>query len=192
MTQIQRAVTTVFVFACSLSLGPGTPVQASQDSPAIAAFNGRVQDYVRLHRRLEGPVPVTKVSRDMAEVRRAMDSLAAGIKRERGGFRQGEFFTADVARDLKALISEGCGGDLRGLLAIVQEETPAGLNPPPVGSRWPVEAGHAMIPPNVLCRLPSLPEELQYGFVGGHLVLWDMHADLVLDVLPNVLRTTWA
>ena len=35
--------------------------------------------------------------------------------------------------------------------------------------------------------LPPLPDELQYRLVGGHLVLVDIHACLVVDILRHVL-----
>jgi hypothetical protein len=188
MTQIQRAVTAVCILSCSIATSAGTLAAPPQDSPAIESFNQRVQDYVALHRRLEGPVLTTTL--DMRHVRQAMDALAARITQERKDARQGEFFTREVAGELKARIREGCGGDLQTLLAIVQEETPPGLSAPRVGSRWPTAAAHGMIPPAVLCRMPQLPVELQFGFVGPHLVLWDVHADLIVDVLPNAIAMT--
>jgi hypothetical protein len=44
-----------------------------------------------------------------------------------------------------------------------------------------------MTPAVILEALPPLPEELQYRFVGPTLVLLDVHADLVVDILPNAL-----
>ena len=43
------------------------------------------------------------------------------------------------------------------------------------------------MPVNVLCQLPSLPTELEYRFVNRDIVLWDVHADLVVDIIPNAL-----
>jgi hypothetical protein len=36
--------------------------------------------------------------------------------------------------------------------------------------------------------LPPLPSELQYRMVGGDLVLIDVHASVVVDILTNVLN----
>ena len=41
--------------------------------------------------------------------------------------------------------------------------------------------------PALLAALPALPEELQFRFVGRDLVLVDVHADLVLDILKDAL-----
>jgi hypothetical protein len=47
-----------------------------------------------------------------------------------------------------------------------------------------------MIPPSVLCSLPALPEELQFRFWDRSLLLWDYHANLIVDILPNALPST--
>jgi hypothetical protein len=46
--------------------------------------------------------------------------------------------------------------------------------------------GNAM-PPCVLHALPELPIELQYRFVGVDLILIDIHADLVVDILRDAI-----
>jgi hypothetical protein len=44
-----------------------------------------------------------------------------------------------------------------------------------------------MIPPEMLARLPELPEPLQYRFVGGHLIVLDTEARLVVDYLEETV-----
>jgi len=39
----------------------------------------------------------------------------------------------------------------------------------------------------LLEALPPLPVELQYRFIGRDLLLVDVEADLVIDILPNAL-----
>jgi hypothetical protein len=46
------------------------------------------------------------------------------------------------------------------------------------------------MPPCLLNALPALPPELRYGFVGPHLVLWDVDAGLIVDFVPDALRIT--
>ena len=43
------------------------------------------------------------------------------------------------------------------------------------------------MPVVVIDVLPPLPDELQYRLVGGHLVLVDIHAGLVVDILRHAL-----
>jgi hypothetical protein len=37
----------------------------------------------------------------------------------------------------------------------------------------------------LLWALPALPGELEYRIVGRDLVLWDEHAALIIDFIPN-------
>ena len=43
------------------------------------------------------------------------------------------------------------------------------------------------MPPSLLMALPQLPRELDYRIVGRDLVLHDVNADLVVDIIPNAL-----
>jgi hypothetical protein len=45
------------------------------------------------------------------------------------------------------------------------------------------------VPPQLLQVLPPLPPELQYRIIGRSLVLWDHHANLVVDYLPGAFTT---
>jgi hypothetical protein len=48
------------------------------------------------------------------------------------------------------------------------------------------------LPPLILMWLPTLPEELEYRLVDYDLVLWDVYADLVVDVIPYALAHPWS
>jgi hypothetical protein len=45
------------------------------------------------------------------------------------------------------------------------------------------------MPPNVLESLPTLPKnkDLEYRFVGRHMILRDGRADLIIDYIQNVV-----
>jgi hypothetical protein len=44
-----------------------------------------------------------------------------------------------------------------------------------------------MMPQDLLAAFPPLPPELEYRFAHHDLVLWDMHVDLVVDVLRDAV-----
>jgi hypothetical protein len=64
-----------------------------------------------------------------------------------------------------------------------------------VNDRWPGTALTTM-PPDLLAALPPLPPELEYLFAHRDLVLWDVRADVIIDVLRDAVpleraRTPW-
>jgi hypothetical protein len=45
-----------------------------------------------------------------------------------------------------------------------------------------------MMPPELLRLLPRLPAGLEYRFMDRDLILWDPHANLIVDFIPNALE----
>lgn len=48
-------------------------------------------------------------------------------------------------------------------------------------SAWAMET----VPHALLDRFPSLPAAIEYRIVNGYLILWDIHAEIVIDALPD-------
>jgi hypothetical protein len=45
----------------------------------------------------------------------------------------------------------------------------------------------ASMPPQLLQLLPPLPAGLEYRFIDCDLILWDPHANLIIDFIPHAL-----
>jgi hypothetical protein len=43
------------------------------------------------------------------------------------------------------------------------------------------------MPPNILLRLPELPKDMEYRFVGRHLILRDVRANMIIDEIPYAI-----
>ena len=158
-----------------------------EDLAATAVFQKRVNDYVTMHRMLEGPLPTLEVSTDMRKVQAAMDALAVRIQAARKDARQGDIFTEAVARMFHRQIASCLvRADIEAILAD-QRYGEQGQVTPRVNAVWPVRVPFDMVPPQLLAALPRLPSELQYRIIGSSLVLWDHHANLVVDILPGAL-----
>jgi hypothetical protein len=165
---------------------PGQVKAAAQDADVLARFDARVAEYVVLHRRLEGPLPPQQMSDDMRVVQAAMDALATQLQGARAEARRGDLFDAEAARVFRRLIA-GClpADEMERIITEPEEEDV--VPPPPlrVNGRWPAGVPFRFVPPQLLAALPRIPGELQYRIVGHSLVLWDHHADLVVDYLPD-------
>ena len=79
-----------------------------------------------------------------------------------------------------------CGPQVEDVLAFINQERAPGARAPRINEPFPWELGSAMWP-SFMGVLPPLPEELEYRFADRDLVLIDIQADLVVDILVNAL-----
>ena len=85
---------------------------------------------------------------------------------------------AAVAADLQSRSPE----DRRAVYA----EVPQGVRLV-VNRTFPARAALPTVPPLLLNALPVLPDNLQYRFVGGDLILLDGDTQIIADYITNVL-----
>ena len=177
----------LLVLFVTLSMGSGghqTP------SPIRDTFLQRVDDYVALHRQLETQLPPEIVTSDLEALFAPRKTLAAALRAARAGARQGEIFTPEMAHYFRALVADALEkGDIENMLAIVEDENLVN-EPAQVNGDYPAGRSIAMLPPCLLAALPALPRELRYEFVGRDLILWDVHAGLIVDFVPNAIPET--
>jgi hypothetical protein len=56
-----------------------------------------------------------------------------------------------------------------------------------VNAEYPRDESLSTVPPDVLRALPQLPPDIQYRFVGQHLILYDAKANIIIDYMLNAL-----
>jgi hypothetical protein len=44
------------------------------------------------------------------------------------------------------------------------------------------------VPPHILAVLPRLPDDIEYRFLGRHLILLDTRANVILDRIPYAVQ----
>jgi hypothetical protein len=107
--------------------------------------------------------------------------------------RQGDIITADVARMFRRRIAGCLSPEEWAAILTELAEDEAGIPVPPVALRvnmpWPEQVSYGFVPPQLLSVLPPLPVELQYRIIGRSLVLWDHHANLIVDFLPGAFTS---
>ena len=175
--------------------GGAAVAQPDDQTPAARAFAAATRDYAQLHRRVESTLPRLDVSSNPETIHQAVKLMSAAMRTARPAAKPGDFFTEPLAIELRARIAEALAAngftpdDVRANEAaermVIDLSTPA----LPVNGAFPWPYASSMFP-CVLAALPSLPPELQYRLVGDTLVLIDLHADLIVDVLPYALADT--
>jgi hypothetical protein len=161
----------------------------AMEDRAIAGFAAAVDHYVNLHRRLERSLPPEGMFDDPEDMFAAREALRFALVDARPTAREGNIFTPGIAEvirhRLEAAIQEH-NYSPREVLAAINEERLPGMPEPEVNGEYPWMIG-STVWPTLLAALPPLPRELEYRFSDRNLVLLDVHANLVVDILPNAL-----
>ena len=158
--------------------------QMLPETRAIVEFERAADDYAFMHRRIERRQPPVELTADVATLRQAIASMAEAMRIARPNAREGDLFAAPIRSVLRARIVKAMrlhDVTVDALEAEVTESVPVQLT---VNGDMPWRQTGSM-PPCVLEVLPPLPPELQYRFVGTDLVLVDVHASLIVDVLRD-------
>lgn len=170
----------------------GFPRQEGRGYSPLDRFQSAVGEYMALREVVKRTIPPLEITPDAENIRAASNAIAEGILRARPSATEGDIFNADVAELLRLRIGASIrkpGCDVAEIVAAQRDDDDV---PPPqrplVHDRLDWGWGSFM-PWCVLRVLPLVPDELQFRFVEHDLVLVDIDAGLVVDVLPNALPT---
>lgn len=165
--------------------------QAATDG--VQQFSKASEDYAFLHRQLERRLPPIEVNANPQTIRRAIDDMAAAIRAARPEAQQGDLFNPAVQASIRQRIAKALGSHGFTPADVRDAELAQGVDAASltlrVNGTFPWAFGTAMFP-CVLEALPPLPPELQYRIVGRDLVLIDVHASVIVDILPLALGDT--
>jgi hypothetical protein len=161
------------------------------DAGMVGDFKKRVDEYVKIREKAEKAAPVDLQEKSKpAEIVVAEKTLGQRVRTLRAGAKQGDVLTpatqAMFRRLLRPPLTKGSeGADNK---AIIKDDAPAPKEVPfKVNAEYPKEAPLSTVPPDVLLTLPALPEDMQYRFVGKHLVLFDSKANVIVDFMLNAI-----
>jgi hypothetical protein len=159
---------------------------ADNQAAAFTAFAEKIGRYERLRARLEERLPTLEGQRRSWSVMLMRRYLASAVRTARPRAQIGDVFTPPIAAVFRhALVDAVYDVDIEGLVPdesdvvvdlVVNEPVP----------EWALDR----LPMPLLDRLPALPEGIEYRVVSGSLVLWDVHAEILIDTLPNAFVTT--
>jgi hypothetical protein len=173
---------------------PGFTVQspAPQDKKEVRdfkIFTDRVQAYVKMQKSLEASLSTLKPTKDVEQIVEHQHALAAKIADARRDAHQGDIFIHEVAeRFRKTIHSEFHGPEGWAAREAIRQDDPSEvIIRLHVNDVFPEGVSLTTTPPSLLLKLPELPEELAYRFVGRDLALIDTKARLIVDLIPNAI-----
>lgn len=174
--------------ATTATLTPdGQPVNAM--GAAILAFHKHLEAYMKVHNEAEGKVPSLVRTDEPAEISSRQQALAEMIMTLRAGAQEGVVFAPEAQPHLRTIIQDDFArrslADRRALVHELPKDAKVSVN-----TIYPTTIPLLTFPAALLQKLPDLPPELEYRIVGRHLIMRDVKANLIVDVLRDAIPTT--
>jgi len=164
-----------------------------QETAETKELQSRVDEYLKLRKQAVEHVPKLKIKAEPQELQAHKRGQLEALRTALSGAKQGDILTPAVQRYLKDVIRTEVKGRAG---RAVKDSTKAG-NPATEGSSksvplevnapYPDSAPLSTVPPTLLLRLPTLPKELDFRFVGRHLVLHDVQSGMIVDFILNAM-----
>jgi hypothetical protein len=158
------------------------------DAKALEEFREEIDEYVELHNKLESRLPPLPAQASPEQVRAHGIALGDLIVSARRRAKQGNIFDNEVEQPIRER-AQTVFASLYGAqdTAAIQDERSERNVAARVNQRYPDDVPISTMTASVLASLPRLPPELQYRFLGRHLILIDVGARTIVDYLPDVL-----
>jgi hypothetical protein len=168
-----------------------TSASAQRADAGRVAFAARVAAHAQLHREIAREIFVDAPFADFESGFAAVAHFRDALRAARPEAHEGDIFAPIALAVRRTLWSALCdaGIEPRGVIADMVEDTEPGARPLVVNEAFPWERGNVM-PPSLIAALPPLPVEFEYRLVGPNLVLIDVKAGLVVDILRDALVDT--
>ena len=168
------------------------PAAPRMDREEAEEFLEEVQEYLEHRRKAREELPKLREQAEPEEVTAYAKQLSDNIRARRRGSKQGDVFKPKLALGFKRVVAYElrAGHDRK---VVLTEGNPTGdeerIRPPKVvvNGQYIPAAPLSTVPPNVLLALPTLPEEVEYRFIGRSLILRDAVANLIIDFIPNAV-----
>lgn len=177
------------IAAVVLAFGVTTVAQppVNPDAATLSEFTARVQEYMTLHRKLANETGPLDETRDPKKITDREIALGQRLRAARAQARRGEIFTPPVEALFKRLIRAEFARRTKPERANRREDQDELADfIPTVNQTYPSTQPLVTFPPGLLRALPKLPRELEYRLVQRYLILRDVEANVIVDVIPAV------
>jgi hypothetical protein len=179
------------------------PQTTEMDADTLRKFQHEVEEYVELRKDALKQIPPLDDKTTPAKADAYQNALTDAIIAYRKGSKRGDIFKPDVEQAIRRMLHrEFSGPQGPALLNDIKQGNPkVEGNPLPqdpskevkqnvtvaVNARYPESAPYSSVPPSLLLKLPLLPPEVRYRFIGRTMILRDTEADVILDFIPDIV-----
>ncbi len=173
------------------------------DAKVLAKFEREIEEYKELHKELVHRIPNVGPNATAEQIAAHRDKMTKGIQAERRSAKQGEIFKRRVEIAFRRIIAhELASPEREQVVKEIKQGNPKVENVPnqsdptrdhpeavhvAVNATYNDRAPFSSMPPTLLLKLPQLPEEVRYRFVGRDLILLDSEANVILDFISEAV-----
>ena len=164
----------------------GQPINAQ--GAATLEFKKRIDAYIKIHNEAESKVPSLKRTDDPKEISDREKALGQMIMSLRAGAQPGEIFAPEYQPYFVKIVQDDIKArsiaDRKALVAELPKNVKLDIN-----TIYPTTLPLETFPAALLRKLPDLPPDLEYRIVARSLILRDVKANLIVDILRDVVPT---
>lgn len=162
-------------------------VVTKQQKQMLAAFDRHVKDYLKQREGVKAKLPPLSKDATPEQIAAYQKSFVEALRAMRAGTKPGYIFNRQIAQYLRTIIkTEFPPREKAEIRETILEADTKGV-PLKVNYPYPETKELTQIPPTLLLKLPQLPKEVKYRYVGRHLLLVDTDNNLIVDYMLEAL-----
>jgi hypothetical protein len=154
---------------------------------AFAAFEERVKEYVALREDLEEKLPKLPKNATPEQIESHKTVFQEAVRTARASAKPGDIFAADAARHIREVIKSELKPSLKQEVKQTVLESEVKGVPLRVNHPYPESEELIEMSPALLLRLPQLPKQVKYRYVGRNMLLVDRENGLIVDFMRDAL-----
>ncbi len=167
----------------ALAPPPVTPAEKA----VIEAFGNQVKEYVKLRKKVRENAPKLSKEATPEQIQAYRTSLEESLRNARKGAKRGDIFSPEVGAYIRRTLKKEFQGKDRKEIRDIAFETELTGVVLRVNYLYAQSAEMSEMPATLLAKLPQLPNELRYRFVGHNIILVDRESNLIIDFMPDAV-----
>ena len=161
---------------------------SANEKELVGRFEKRAKEYAKMREQLEEQMPKLSKEAKPEEIETHKKQFQERVRAARTGAKQGDVFTPEATIFIRAIIKDEFKGKERiEFRDTVLREADTKAVPLRVNYPYPESQELLEMPATLLMRLPQLPKQLRYRFVGPNLLLVDRENGLIVDYMTKAL-----
>ena len=163
------------------------PAVSPEHKAAFEAFEKRVKEYVALRESIDNKMPKLSKEAKPEEIEAHKMAFQKAVQAARASAKPGDLFVPELAAHIREVIKAETPPKVKKEVRETVIESEVKAVPLRVNTPYPDTQEQLEMPPTLLLRLPQLPKQVRYRYVGRNMLLVDRENGLILDFMPDAV-----